>query len=487
MPKIKSFHHIILICFLVIAVPLTGACSRIGKAINPGDWHYDCVVIYDCLGGTINSREIRETYYMRNSYLFEPTGTTNMLIQPIKDGYILSGWYASKEDILDESGNIIDYSFKAEDRWDFDEDRVQEGMTLYARWIHQGRVDYVDASGGEIMFSKNITVLSPVQKLSSAAESLIEKKGYTFYNYYSDKECVTPYIFSDYIHTELIPTDAEIYAQLYESFPEYFKKIEFVELPENDKEKPQEDTSDLYINKLGYEINTRDKAVRQRIRLCKDKIIENSIVSYEQNTLEKTVYLKYIKGKYIRVDNADNLKVSGKYGFTGFDLSESPVDGYILTNDIDFNHAAVEMVKSFSGKIYGNGFSIKNIDINVLSKKLDKDTNKMAGLFGSLEGAYIENVVFDNISINLNVNSGIPVTVGALAIKANDTTLRNVSFDTLKINTGRGDDGVAEYKIYDLFENGNSNLLENVVGYNVEISSSEFARINSLLLPQERE
>ena len=63
---------------------------------------------------------------MANSYLFEPSGTTNMLIQPIKDGYILAGWYTSKEEIFDEQGDVIGYSFRAEDRWDFNEDRVQE-------------------------------------------------------------------------------------------------------------------------------------------------------------------------------------------------------------------------------------------------------------------------------------------------------------------------------------------------------------------------
>ena len=31
----------------------------------------------------------------------------------------------SKEDIADNDGNTTGYSFKAEDRWDFDEDRVQ--------------------------------------------------------------------------------------------------------------------------------------------------------------------------------------------------------------------------------------------------------------------------------------------------------------------------------------------------------------------------
>ncbi len=483
MSKIKNFHNILLLSFLLIIVLLISACSNMGQAIDPGDWHYDCVVIYDALGGTINSRDIRETYYMDNSYLFEPSGTTNMLIQPIKDGYILAGWYTSKEDITDKDGNIVGYSFKAEDRWDFDEDRVQENMTLYARWILQGKVDYVDASTDTIKFSKNITVESPVQKLSKAAESLISKEGHTLYNYFSDKQCTVPYNFSEYVHTELIPSDQELYDQLYGEFPEYFNKIEYVELPESKDERPiEEDTTDLYINKLGYEIATDDKAARHEIRTRKDEIIEGFITNYENNSSKKTVYLKYIEGKYIRVDHVENLKVSGKYGFTGKDISGKPIDGYILTSDIDFKDAAVDMVESFSGKIYGNGFSIKNIKINVSSRKLDKDTSKVAGIFKSLKGAHIEDVVFEGLTINLSVQPGIPVTVGALSVEANNTTLKNVSFDTLKINTGRGDDGSAEYRIYDLFASETNNTLDNVTGNNIEISATEFAKVNQMLL-----
>ncbi len=487
MQKIRSIHRIIIAGILLIAVQLTAACSRMGNAIDPGDWGYDCIVIYDALGGTINSREIRETYYMKNSYLFEPSGTTNLLIQPVKDGYILAGWYTSKIDIINNEGRLIGHSFKAEDRWDFDEDRIQEDMTVYARWIPQGKVDYVDADTGDTMFAKNITGDSPVQKLSSAAESLVAKDGFTLYGYYSDKECTVPYVFSDYIYTELIPSDEAIFAQLYEEFPEYISKMNYVEPSENEEESREEDTSDSYINKIGYEIVTDDETVRRQIRSRKDEIIENSITDYEKNSSKKTVYLKYIEGKYIRADHADDFRSSGKYGFTGLDLSGNLSDGYILLNDIDFDGVSVEMTESFSGKIYGNGYRIKNIEMNISSRKLDKDTSKEAGVFRNLEDAYMENVVFENLSINLEVKPGIPVTAGALAVNANNTTLKDVLFDTLRISTGRGDDGTAKYIIYDLFAGGEGNELNNVTGINVEISASEFAHVNSLFPPEEQE
>lgn len=473
----------IFIIILSIGIMLTSACSSDESGIDPKAWHYDCQVFYNALGGVVNSREIRETYYMKNSYLYEPAGSSNMLIQPIKDGYLLAGWYTAKEDITDGNGNVIGYSFKAEDRWDFDEDRVQGDMTLYARWIQQGKVEYIDSASGEVMFTKNITGDSPIQKLSSAAEKLIAKDNYTFAGYYQDKECTIPYDFSIYTHSELIPSDEEIYAQLFEEFPEYFKKVQYVE-PDEDEMDSLRDTSDLYLWRLGYEITTNDPEVRNQIRKRKDEIIENAIVQYEKNTADKVIYLKYIEGNYIRISSPESIKTAGKYAFTETDASGKTVDGYILENDIDFKGITVEMAEKFSGKIYGNGYKLKNIEVKLLSKKLDQDTSKIGGLFASLDKAYIENVVFENLTISVSVRAGIPVTVGALAVNANDTTLKNVKFDGLTINTGTGDDGNTEYKIFDLFANQRNIKLENVKGSNVTINASETAQVK-LLIPTE--
>lgn len=480
MMKSKSLCHRLLPVLLVAVMFILSACSIRDNAVNPGEWGYNCKVIYDALGGTINSRTVRETYYMKNSYLFKPSGTTNMLIEPVKDGYILAGWYTAKEDILDSNGNVIGYSFKPEDRWDFDEDRVQGDMTLYARWIPQGRVEYIDAETGEVKFAKNITESSPVQELSGAAQTLIAKKGYTFFGYFSDSACTMPYEFSQFTYKPLIPSNEEIYAQLYEEFPQFFRRIEYKE-PTEEEGNDENSNPDLFINKLGYEITTDNEADRAKIRQRKDEIYDQAINDYIENTFDTRVYLKFIKGNYARITNPDDLKSGGKYGFFGVDRNGNPVDGYILGKDIDFGGNTFEMAESFNGKIYGNGFTLKNITINVASRKLDNDRSKSAGLFQSLSGAYIEGVTFENMKITLNVNSGIPVTVGALAVEANRTQVKDVHFEGLTITTGKGDDGNATYLISDLIARGRNNSLENVTGANINITASEFAQINTML------
>jgi uncharacterized repeat protein (TIGR02543 family) len=252
----NKIRCIIAVIIVITASLLLSSCGISDEGVDPASWGYDCTVIYDALGGTVNSREIRETYYMNNSYLFKPAGTTNMLIEPVRDGYILAGWYTAKEDVKDQDGNVIGYSFRAEDRWDFDEDRVQGDMTLYARWIPQGKVQYVDIDTGEVVFTKNITADSPIQPLSGAAESLIAKSGYTFYGYFADDAGTIPYDFTTYVHQDLIPSNEEVYALLYEKFPQYFSRVEYVEPPEDEEIPLEEDTSHLFFNKLGYELTT---------------------------------------------------------------------------------------------------------------------------------------------------------------------------------------------------------------------------------------
>lgn len=468
------------IIIIVAASLFLSSCGAKDSAADPGEWGYDCSVTYNALGGTINSREIRETYYMKNSYIFKPAGTTNMLIQPIKDGYILAGWYTGKEDIKDANGNITGYSFKSEDRWDFDEDRVQDDMTLYARWIPQGKIDYVDASTDKVMFTKNITEESAVQKLSSAAEILIAKSGHTLDGYYSDKALTVPYDFTEYAHTDLNPSNEEIYEQLHKEFPDYFSKVKYVK-PAEDEAASEGDTSDLFLNKLGYEITTTDKEIRAEIRKYKDKLYEDAINYYLENASSKIIYLKYSEGSYVRITKADDLKSGGKILFSGLDKSGNPVDGYSLANDIDFKGVSVAMADTFSGKIIGNGFSLKNLTFSIISKKVDKDTSKSVALFNELDGAYIENLTFENMTIKLNVKSGIPVTIATIAVQANNTELKNVSFDGLTIDTGKGDDGTAVYKIGDVFAEGKNNKLDNVTGNNVTITASESAKVNTSL------
>jgi len=111
--------------------------------LDPADFGYGVEVTYHALGGVVNQREIRKTNYAENSLLFSPAGTSNLLVTPVRDGYTVAGWYTDYKESSDDEGNT-QYKFDPQSRWDFNTDRVQEDITLYARWVKKAEANYID-------------------------------------------------------------------------------------------------------------------------------------------------------------------------------------------------------------------------------------------------------------------------------------------------------------------------------------------------------
>ena len=433
---------------LVLFCLLVSSCSRTEVQTDPGAWGYECEVTYDALGGIINQREVRRTFYLENSYVYRPAGSSGFLIQPIKDGHTLAGWYTAKEDVVDGSGNVVDYIFKAEDRWDFDEDRVQEDMTLYARWIPTATLNYLSSEliDGEhdLLFSKKITEDSGVQPLSYAVELSCTPSGHALLGYYSDPECTQAYDFNVYESVALIPDNAELYGILAEEFPDYFEEYDLstqeTSVDEDDEDSVQRNPF-AYMEEAGYRLVTRDTTALAEIRARKDELINSYIERYLVVNADINVYLKFIEGRYVVVSGLDSLMREGRYYLDGMDSAGLRVDGYILRSDLDFTGVELEYTESFSGRIVGNGHKISNLDIVVNSRRRrPMDSMYYGGMFGQLDGAVIENVVFENILVAISEASGNSITVGLLAGSAVNTTVSGCVFNDTLIRTG-----VSEY------------------------------------------
>ncbi len=447
MKKTKRTRIAIALCAALMAVPAAG-CSRIGQSADPSTWGYDCKVYYDALGGVVNAREVRTTYYLKNSYVFEPSGSSNMLVEPVRDGYVLAGWYTAKTDTPAADGE--EYTFRAEDRWDFNLDRVQGDMTLYARWLPRGKVNYIDADTGETIFSKNITSDSPVQELSDAVVDFSKPDGTTLFGYYADRACTETYDFASYVHSDPNPTEATLYETLCDMYPQYLERAEYVETDEEDAEETI-DTSYLFLNKLGYQLKTTDEAALTELRQAKDQLIEQSIQNYLTNTADKVVYMKFVDGNYVLVSTPGDIKSGGEYGFFGEDALGSHIDGYVIEEDLDFAGITITPAEEFSGTIYGNGHTIYNLSLSVSSKKVDTDKEKFLALVLSLHDTAISDLTFRDAAISILANKGIPVKSALIAVKAENVTLTNCHIYGLTIDSGSGDDGTAKYTLGDLF------------------------------------
>lgn len=478
-----------LAALLLSSVFFLGGCGRIGQTADPAQWGFTAAVTYNALGGVVNQREVRQTNYMPNSLVFEPSGTTNMLIQPVKDGYVLAGWYTNVTEKTGEDGKTV-YEFAAQDRWDFNVDRVQDEMTLYARWVPQAVGNYIDPATDEVIFSKNLTNASPLQELSLAVLQLTAKPGYTMTGYFADKEFTTPYDFSTYTFVPLLPTDKELYTQLAEEFPESFVPFVYVSpTPAPTVEGKDEDMADpdgdegiteeddlLYIRKLGWDM-IADDAKRAEIRTRKNDIIEGYIQNYITNSLATDVYLRFDIGNTITVRSAEDLKSGTTYGF----FEKGPDTRYILANDIDMQGEKLTMSETFTGLLDGAGFTISNAIVVVSTAKKDFATEKEGALFGTLENAEIRDVTFENFTVTISTPAGVSIRAAALAVNAMNSKIENVLFDGLTIETGRGDDGKTDYTLSDSILNNNGSTIVNLQGKDVTIIASDNAKIISEL------
>ncbi len=270
---------------LLAACLLLGACANAGGAGEPRQRGYDCRVVYDALGGTINLLERRETYYNPGSCLYEPKGSANMLVMPVRAGYMLAGWYSAVQESADADGNTF-YSFLAEDRWDFAFDRVEGDLTLYARWIPFGTADYVDAATGEVLFSKRIAEDSPVSPLSNAVLSMFMPAGSSMLGYYADAACTEPYEFVQGAVSALLPAEREVYETIAAAHPDALRLLDAREAYE-----PKAGETLLYLSGFQAVLSGADAAAL--VRRERSAMFEAAVADYEAAAASQRIYIRF--------------------------------------------------------------------------------------------------------------------------------------------------------------------------------------------------
>ncbi|MBQ9115525.1 MAG: hypothetical protein IJY04_00725 [Clostridia bacterium] len=139
------------------------------------------------------------------------------------------------------------------------------------------------------------------------------------------------------------------------------------------------------------------------------------------------IYTTWREGEWFRIYNAKQ-----------FYSNSRPGGCYELMADLDFSAQvwAPTLAKGkFTGIIEGNGHKISNISV------IQADISQISGgVFGSLEGARISNVTFENITYTVQSGSRLAgASFGLLCGSANDTSvLENVSVIGGKLLIGDG-------------------------------------------------
>lgn len=351
--KIKSLF-IALLVFTAVA-SFAGCSDEKTPYDKNNSENYTVSVKYDANGGmfTTNTSVIVDSYNIgelkktsdgkAQIALLEPSDSKrgNDAFKATKNGCFLAGWYKERIETKDEDGNKV-YTYSG--KWDFESDILD-----------------VDAS-------KEYRSEEPVVTLYAAWIPLFKIDFYSL-----DTE--------EYMESlSFDPTDKKEIAV--PCWDEKTGAIEMYQFPE----------------RKGYTFEKAyfDAEKTQPVEV--QSIVHTGVVDYETGTAKDSVmklYVDWREGEWYRIYNAkqfiENASLSGNYEiFTDLDF-----EGKIWPTSFVYGN--------FTGKIIGNGHTMKNISITQTN-----NSKVNAGLFGNLtDKSSLSDITFENV--NFTVKAGTRV------------------------------------------------------------------------------
>ncbi len=221
----KNTCKSVLIPMLLLALALLlCACGEQSQFDVNDEAGYTVSVRFDANGGefTTNCYEIVDSFDIAHMAanangmvelaLIAPDNTirgANDTFTAARNGYFLAGWYATRNESVDASGNVT-YTYA--NKWDFETGRLEVDpnkqytssepvLTLYAAWIPMFEVNFYDLATGEKVgtYSYNPTTVSAINVPQWSEETgavemykFPKRSGYTFDGAFYDKEGTSP-------------------------------------------------------------------------------------------------------------------------------------------------------------------------------------------------------------------------------------------------------------------------------------------------------
>ena len=387
--KIKRIVLLSSLLALIIAI-IAFMATKCSKDTSPyGDYAdngYTVSIKYDANGGvfTTNTSTLVDTYNLSGLPTTEDGSKILTLIDPnsslrgnqsylaAKVDYHLAGWYAERTEVKDAAGNVIGYTYSS--KWDF-------ANAKYA-----------------ISADANYDPETPVLTLYAA---WVPSFTYEFYSV-DDSGNVT--LLGE---KNVNPMESSSI-----TLPAYNPSSGLVEIGDFP-----------YLQNNTYSAIYTDEACTDKIStetISHNANFNSATATVENQTMK--IYCKLLDGVHVRVDSADKLINNANLGGI-----------YILEGDLDFSgkHWPDAFTEgSFTGKIIGNGYSIKNVTLNQTN-----NSTTTYGLFGQIsEGAAIENVTFDNITLNVKAGSRLnEPKIGIIAGVIADGTMKSVKLKNSNI------------------------------------------------------
>lgn len=387
--------------FRKFIIAATLLCLAMGLCACSDNWEspydsldqngYNISVRFDANGGMfagINDVYVVDVYNTANGvtnsdgtvgfYLLKPEDPVRAegAFTVSRNGYFLAGWYTERSLRVDANGEALDeYGIKCS------ESGKTQGYTYSGLWDFDKDLLKVDPS-------KEYSGATPVVTLYAAWVPYIH---YEFYSVSESGE--TSHLGS------LQSLDLEV--------PQWNTKTGKLDM----KKFPERKT-------FTFDAAYLDEGLTQPLQ---ETIFgAQSYVDYTTGTISTEsvpIYTTWLEGTWFKIYTAQQL------------LNNSRLDGnYIICNDIDFAGCAwspVLIKGKFSGKIYGNGYTISGI--NAVQ---GDNSSVLGGLFGSLEStAVIQDLNLENITLTIGAGSRMQgASYGLLAGSiAEGATFHNVT------------------------------------------------------------
>ena len=416
----KIFKKIFIASSIMVATLAAGifsACSYgADQETIKRDEGYSCCVTYDANGGSYGSNSYR-TYALvkENSPAPAPgyvDGKTQASIKiPTRRDYQLVGeaksdgdnetndeailtksWFVAKTDadgnvIYDENGNAV---LESETPWNFITDKVTKDITLVAQWREVFRFTLCMVEE-KVEDGKVVTTEKELRQYTvEPGDTIIDKL------YDKDKTTGTIIRRPDYIKSGL---SSSSYTVL-----DFYMDSKCTTLVDSNYQHP----------------GTREEEITQ----VNPETEEEETVTVSTNVVK--IYVKYLAGKFDFITNA-NLKTLNQ------------ASKWYLLEDIDYANAEDPwgVLSSFSGTIYGNGYTIKNLTVESVVKK-PNGQYAAHSIFGRMNGR-VENLTFDNVTLNLKTEYGTTIPgnehrAAFLAYNLGDNgTMKNVTLNNCRI------------------------------------------------------
>ncbi|MCF7929921.1 MAG: InlB B-repeat-containing protein [Acholeplasmataceae bacterium] len=323
-------------------------------SISDSEMTYD--VSFDSNGGSAVS-DLNDV--LHGSTITEPSN-------PIREGYIFSGWYKESTCITP---------------WIFSTEIVTSDITLYAKWIAITYTVTFDSNGG-----------SPVDSLTDiVSESLIDapeepyKYNAIFVGWFKEIELVNEWNFSSDIVTQDITLYAKWIPMTYTVSFEVNGGTTII------------DMTDLSSGSI---LNMPESPVKDGYTFIgwfkEAELIHGWNFEIDQVTSDTVLYAKWEENSIV----IEGTPITTAQEFNNVSNS-GEVGTYYLANDIDFStHTWTYVNFNFQGIINGNGKTLSNLTLYGTDR---------TGIFSRVKNTEIYNLTLDNIQITSTNRAGILV------------------------------------------------------------------------------